>query len=91
MFLDIIHHPTKTPFCLYYKIQRFGYWILSPSSGKNLLSWAQSIELRTGDRTSSIDWAHMNKFFFLKTETESSLRNIVFYNKNRTVFLDKTG
>jgi hypothetical protein len=25
--------------------QYFGDWILSPSSGKNLLSWAQSIEL----------------------------------------------
>jgi hypothetical protein len=25
--------------------QRFGDWILSPSSGKNISSWAQSIEL----------------------------------------------
>jgi hypothetical protein len=28
-----------------FKTQRFGDWILSPSSGKSLLSWAQSIEL----------------------------------------------
>jgi hypothetical protein len=28
----------KTPSSLFFKTQRFGYWILSPSSGKNLLS-----------------------------------------------------
>jgi hypothetical protein len=39
MFLDIIHRPV-----LYLK-QRFEDWILSPSSGKNLFVWAQSIEL----------------------------------------------
>jgi hypothetical protein len=27
--------------------------------------------------------------FYLKTDTESSLRNVVFYNINREVFLDK--
>jgi hypothetical protein len=40
---------------------------------------------------SSIDKAQMNRFY-LKTETESSLRNVVFWKVNRTVFLykDKT-
>jgi hypothetical protein len=31
--------------CFYLKTQRFGDWIPSPSSGKNLPSWAQSIQL----------------------------------------------
>jgi hypothetical protein len=38
--------------------------------------------------TSSIDWAQMSRFY-LKTERESSLRNVVFWKINRTVFLDK--
>jgi hypothetical protein len=38
--------------------------------------------------TSSIDWAQLRKFY-LKTETECSLRNVVFCNINRTLFLDK--
>jgi hypothetical protein len=38
--------------------------------------------------TSSIDWAQLSRFY-LKTETESSLRNVVFCNINRTVFLHK--
>jgi hypothetical protein len=37
-FLDIIHLPD-------FYLKRFGYWDLTPSSGKNLLSCAQSIEL----------------------------------------------
>jgi hypothetical protein len=40
----------------------------------------------SGDKT--IDWAELNRFY-LKTETESSLRNVVFLNKNRTVFYTK--
>jgi hypothetical protein len=39
-------------------------------------------------RTSSIDWAHLSRLY-LKTETESTLRNVVFWKINRTVFLDK--
>jgi hypothetical protein len=31
-------------------------------------------------KTSSIDWAQQSRFY-LKTETESSLRNVVFRNK----------
>jgi hypothetical protein len=38
--------------------------------------------------TRSIDWGQLSRFY-LKTETESSLRNVVFCNINRTVFLDK--
>jgi hypothetical protein len=36
-------------------------------------------------RTSSIDWVLRNRFY-LKTETESSLWNVVFWNINKTVF-----
>jgi hypothetical protein len=35
-------------------------------------------------RTSSIDWDQWNRFH-LKTETECSLRNVVFLNTNRTM------
>jgi hypothetical protein len=51
---------------------------------ENLLSWAPS----PGIGISSIDWAQVNRFY-LKTETESSLRNVIFWNINRTMFLDK--
>jgi hypothetical protein len=40
MFLDIIHCLVQS-----LKTQRFGDWILSPSSGKIFLSWVQSIEI----------------------------------------------
>jgi hypothetical protein len=39
-------------------------------------------------RTSSMNWAQLSRFY-LKTETESSLRNVMFWKINRTVFLDK--
>jgi hypothetical protein len=35
--------------------------------------------------TSSIDWTQLSRFFYLNTETESSLRNVVFLNENRTM------
>jgi hypothetical protein len=38
--------------------------------------------------TSSIDWTQLSRFY-LKTETESSLRNVVFLKRNRTTFFDK--
>jgi hypothetical protein len=38
--------------------------------------------------SSSIDWAQLSRFY-PKTETESSLWNVVFWNINVTVFLDK--
>jgi hypothetical protein len=50
----------------------------------NLLSWAQSIELVSV----SEDRAQVSRFY-LKTETESSFRNVVFWKINRTMFLDK--
>jgi hypothetical protein len=42
-----------------------------------------SVHLEIG--TSSVDWTQLNRFY-LKTETESSLRNVVFWKINRTVF-----
>jgi hypothetical protein len=39
-------------------------------------------------RPSSIDWVRLIRFY-LKTETESSLRNVVFWKINRTEFLGK--
>jgi hypothetical protein len=38
------HYPSfclyvKTPSCLFFKIKRFGDWILSPSSGKTYSLW----------------------------------------------------
>jgi hypothetical protein len=38
--------------------------------------------------TSSIDWAQLSRFY-LKTETDSSLRNVVLCNINRAVYLHK--
>jgi hypothetical protein len=38
--------------------------------------------------TNSIDWAKLSRLY-LKTETESSLRNLVFWKINRTIFLDE--
>jgi hypothetical protein len=35
----------KSVVLFFIKKQRFGYWTLSPASGKSLLSWAQSIEI----------------------------------------------
>jgi hypothetical protein len=48
--------------------------------------WYRSREIGT----SSIDWVQLSRFY-LKMETESSLWNVVFWNINRTVFLDKFG
>jgi hypothetical protein len=48
----------------------------------HLLSWVpmqQNSFLYSGDRD-SIDWAQLSRFY-LETETESSLRNVVFLNK----------
>jgi hypothetical protein len=39
-------------------------------------------------RISSIDWPQLSKFY-LKTEKESNLRNVMFKNIKGTVFLDK--
>jgi hypothetical protein len=74
--LDIMHHPVL---CL--KTQRFGDWILTPSSGgtysdgPNRKSWSLSTDLL----------AHLNRPH-LKTEIESSLRNVVFLLFKNTTF-----
>jgi hypothetical protein len=47
--------------------------------GLHILCWCWCPEIGT----SSMDWAQLRGFFYLKTETDSSLRNIVFLNKNR--------
>jgi hypothetical protein len=69
------HYPSC---CLFFKTQRVGGWTLPLSSG--------SPYLRSGPEigTSSIDWAQLSRFY-LKTETESSLRNVVFLHKGRTM------
>jgi hypothetical protein len=38
--------------------------------------------------TSSVDWTQMSRFY-LKTETESSLRNVVFCDINRTMNISR--
>jgi hypothetical protein len=55
LFLDIISRAVFFSF----KTKRFEDWIRSPPLVKNLLSWAQSIELVGGPEieTSSVDWA----------------------------------
>jgi hypothetical protein len=57
------------------KTQRFGDWILSPSSGKTYSDIG----------TSCVDWAHLSRFYH-KTETESS---VLKYKQD--CVLDKTG
>jgi hypothetical protein len=67
------YYPSSCPFK---KTQRFGDWILSPSSGKTY----SGPEIGA----SSIYWIQLSRFY-LRTETESSLRNVVFFLK-----MDKT-
>jgi hypothetical protein len=38
--------------------------------------------------TTSFDWAQLS-MFYLKKETESSLQNVVFFNKKKNGVLDK--
>jgi hypothetical protein len=69
--------------------QRFGDWILSLSlSSCKTYSVGPNLRFGLEIRTSSIEWAQLSRFY-LKTETEPSLRNVVFWNINRKVFLDK--
>jgi hypothetical protein len=73
-------------------VQKLRFWTLSIvlSSSKNTILFIfQNTALSPEIGTSSIDWAQLSRFY-LKTETESSLRNVVFCKINRTVFLDKT-
>jgi hypothetical protein len=73
MFLDVIHRP---PSCFYLKTPCFGDWILSLFQIKPAkLDTIDGASQEAG--TSSIDWAQQSRFY-LKTETESSLRNVLF-------------
>jgi hypothetical protein len=51
---------------------------------KSLLSWAQSIELVhcPDAANSSIIWAQLSRFLYLRTEAESSLHNVVLNKKH---------
>jgi hypothetical protein len=73
MFLDIIHCPVYI-------------------SKQNISETAFCLRLQAKPTseigTNSIDWAQLIRFY-LKTEAESRLRNVVSYNIKRTVFLDK--
>jgi hypothetical protein len=53
---------------IFQKTKLFGDWILSPSSGKTEIG------------ASPIYWIQLSRFY-LRTETESSLRNVVFFKK----------
>jgi hypothetical protein len=61
-------------------------WLWSPTN--NCLKVCDNSTLVLEIGTISINWAQLSRFY-LKTETESSLRNVVFCNTNRTAFLDK--
>jgi hypothetical protein len=66
------HYPSS---CLCFETQRFGDWILSASSGKAPISEIGA---------SSTGWTQQSRFY-LRTETEFSLRNVVFQNTDRTM------
>jgi hypothetical protein len=74
--LSIILPLCKTQSCLYilkHNVSETGFCLRLQV---NLLSWAQSIELVPV----SIDWAPQSRFY-LKTGTESSLRNVVIISE----------
>jgi hypothetical protein len=61
------------------------YWIISCATlYVNAALMFLNIIRRPEVGTSSIDWVQQSRFY-LKTETETSLRNVVFLNKNRTM------
>jgi hypothetical protein len=85
MFLDIIYRPVFIQKHLHVYITKHN--VSENRVGLRLqVIWAQSMKLEIG--TSSIDWAQLSKFY-LKTEIDSSVRNVVFCNINRKVILDK--
>jgi hypothetical protein len=59
--------------CFLFETQCFGYWILSPSSGKSLLIWVQSIELVpiSGDRDLMTDRIHSPKLCVLNKKQDN--------------------
>jgi hypothetical protein len=89
------HYPSsclypKTSSCLFFKkhnVSESGFCLrlqLKPTRWGPI----HRASLRPKIWTSSIDWAQLNRFY-LKTVTESSLRNVAFWKINRTVFWDK--
>jgi hypothetical protein len=73
MFLDIIHRLVFIQNPTFRTLDSISFFT------QNLLIWVQSPKIGI----SSMDWAQPTKFY-LKTETESSLRN-VFLNKYTTM------
>jgi hypothetical protein len=57
--------------------QHFGNWILSPSSGGTWAKLTELVPVVRRQELSSVDWAQLSRYH-LKTETESSLRNVLF-------------
>jgi hypothetical protein len=79
------HHPSacfylKTPSCLYFKIQLFGDRFCLRLLVKPTKLGPIDIVPTFG----SIRWAQLSRCH-LKTETESSLRNVLFLDKDRTM------
>jgi hypothetical protein len=70
-----VHYPS---FCLYLKTPSCLFF-----KTQCFGHWILSLEIGTG----SIDWAQLSRFY-LKTETECSLRNVVLKNKEDDVLAD---
>jgi hypothetical protein len=68
-------------------VQILRFWTLSIVSSLSKMLFCSSFNsiLSPSSRTSSIDWTQLNRFY-LKTGTESSLRNSVFWKRNMTTF-----
>jgi hypothetical protein len=84
MFLDIIHHPVfiwknRPVYFSKHKVSETGFC---------LRLWVKPTHLSPINRASPY-FRTIGSGFYLKTETESSLQNVVFWKINRTVSLDK--
>jgi hypothetical protein len=76
----ILHNSELYPsFCMLFKTWRFRDWILLYSFCELCLCCSSP-----ETETSSVFWAVQSKSH-LRTETESSLRNVVFWIKDRTI------
>jgi hypothetical protein len=75
--LLIMHHR------VFYLKQRFGDWILSPPNGESY-PVGSNIYIAPETERSSSYWDLLSRCH-LKTERESSLRNVVFLIKDRTM------
>jgi hypothetical protein len=71
-------------------VQLWRSWILSIVSPLSKVSFCLRLKKNLPERgTSSIYWTQLSRCY-LKAETESSLRNVVFWNINRTTFWTNT-